>query len=156
MCCVLCVVYHSSVLCQQSNANFFNKIYIFFVKTLKFISCNILNVFSSVLGFSMSACSVWLMWLSLWWSCCVFGAIALSFRWPVWAVVPPAVGAHEHVMQPIIKLYLPIDFQNVCCKKFTNKQTIIILKKIYIMFNETILNFNIFSKGPLKCWLNFY
>ena len=26
LCCVLCVVYHSTVLCQQSNANFFNKI----------------------------------------------------------------------------------------------------------------------------------
>ena len=28
-CCVLCVVYHSTVLCQQSNANFVNKIIIF-------------------------------------------------------------------------------------------------------------------------------
>ena len=30
LCCVLCVVYHSTVLCQQSNANFFNNIFIFF------------------------------------------------------------------------------------------------------------------------------
>ena len=29
LCCVLCVVYHSTVLCQQANANFFNKIIIY-------------------------------------------------------------------------------------------------------------------------------
>ena len=33
LCCVLFVVYQSTLLCQQSNANFFNKIYLFFIKT---------------------------------------------------------------------------------------------------------------------------
>ena len=31
--CILCVAYHSTVLCQQSNANFFNKILFYFIKT---------------------------------------------------------------------------------------------------------------------------
>ena len=30
---MLCVVYHSTVLCQQSNPHFCNKIYLFFIKT---------------------------------------------------------------------------------------------------------------------------
>ena len=33
LCCVLFVVYHSTVLCQQSNANFFNNIFFYFITT---------------------------------------------------------------------------------------------------------------------------
>ena len=66
--------------------------------------------------------------LRVWCRCAVIPLAGLS-------VVPPAIGAHEHVMQPIIKTYLPTDFQNFCCKKFSNKQVINVLKKIYIMFN---------------------
>ena len=105
LCCVLCIVYCASQYCfvPTIKCKFFQQNLIFFHKTKRIILYKWLNVFSSVVGFSMSACSVRLMWPSLWWSCCVFGAVAPSFRWPDWAVVPPAVGAHEHVMQPIIK-----------------------------------------------------
>ena len=117
LCWDLCIVYHSTVLCQQSNEIFFNKINFFFMKTYKFISCKLLNVFSSVVGCLMSACSVRLMWPSLWWSCCVFGAVALSFCWSVWAVLSLAIGAHGHVMQPNITLYLPTNFPKILLQK---------------------------------------
>ena len=142
MCCVLFVVYHSTVLCQQSNAkkcfkgNYITMYFVFcivccvvycllcitvlccannemqifttkFYKTIKFILCKLLNVFSSVVEFSMSACSVRLMWPSLWWSCCVLGAVTPSFCWPDWAVGrwrPWACHATNHnifIYQPI-------------------------------------------------------
>ena len=116
LCCILFVVYHSTVLCQQSNANFFQQNLIFFKKQ-KFILFKLLNVFSSVVGFSMSACSVRLMWPSVWWSCCVFVAVTPSFRCPEWAVVPPAVGAHGHVMQPIIKTLFSNRFSQFLLQK---------------------------------------
>ena len=47
LCCVLFVVYHSTVLCQQSNAHFFNQKLLFF-HNIKFnFFCKLLMFFSS-------------------------------------------------------------------------------------------------------------
>ena len=107
---VLCIVCCVSQYCvvPTIKCKFFQQNLIFFHKNIK-----ILNVFLSVVSFSMSACSVRLMWPSLWWSCCVFSAVMPSFRWPDWAVVPPAVGAmgmyatnHNSIIyQPIFTIF---------------------------------------------------
>ena len=77
---VLCIVCYVSQYCvvPTIKCKFFQHHLILCHKNIH----NLLNVFSSVVGFSMAACSVWLMWPSLWWSCCVFGAVTPSFRWP--------------------------------------------------------------------------
>ena len=62
-CCILCVVLCITVLCCANNQMqiFSSKFNLIFKKTYKFISCKLLYVYSSVVGFSMSACSVRLM-----------------------------------------------------------------------------------------------
>ena len=69
-----------------------------YITTMYFVLCIVYCVVYCLFEWSDR-----LMWPSLWWSRCVFGAVTPSFRWPVWAVVPPAVGAHGHVMQQAIK-----------------------------------------------------
>ena len=105
LCCVLFVVYHSTVLCQQSNANFFNKIYLFFLH--KFILCKLLMFFFLEWCRFLSVCmqcpvdvTESLVELLRFWS--RFVAVTPSFRWPDWAIVPSVVGAHGHIMQQTI------------------------------------------------------
>ena len=80
---VLCIVCYVSQYCVVSTikCKFFQQKFICFHKNIIFFSSKLLNVFSSVVSFTMSACSVRLMWPSLWWNCCVFGAVTPSFRW---------------------------------------------------------------------------
>ena len=147
MCCVLffvlCIVCCVSQYCvlPTIKCNFFQQNLIFFHKN-KFILCELLMLFLSDVGFSMSASSVRLMWPNLWWSRCVFGAvleplrrhsagrIEPSFRRPL---APMGMSCNKPY-----KFYLPTDFHNFCCKKFSNQQAINTLKKINKMFNKTI------------------
>ena len=123
MCCVLfvvlCIVCCVSQYCvvPTIKCKFFQQILIFFHKR-KIYFVKIIIIFSSDVGFSMSACSVQLMWPSLWWSRCVFEAVTPSFRWPDLAVFPLAVGDHGHVMQQTIKIL------------FTNRFSQFLLQKI--------------------------
>ena len=162
MCCVLLVVLY--IICCVSQycvvptikCKFFQQNLIIFHNNIKFILCKLLMFFSSDVGFSMSACSVRLVWPSLWWSRCVFGAVMPSFHWPDWAVVPPAVGAHGHVMQQTIKIVFTNRFSQFCCEKFSNQQAISTLKNINKMFNKTIwipkfFSYEFFSK--MFTWL---
>ena len=103
--------------------------------------------FSSDVGFLMSACSVRLMWPSLWWSRCVFGAITPSFLWPDWAVVPPAVGAHGHVMQQTIKFLFTNRYSQFLLQKIQQSAGYKHNKKIYKMFNKTIWILTFFFLG---------
>ena len=115
LCCVLCVVYHSTVLCQQSKVNFFNKIF-FFHKNVRIYfvliiicfleCCRFLNV---CMQCSVDVTESVVELLRVWCRCAVIPLVGLSRRsagrWCSW-----------HVMQPIIKLYLPTDFK-ICAAK---------------------------------------
>ena len=71
--------------------------------------------------------------------------------WCRYAVIPLAglsrrsAGTHGHVMQQIIKTLFTNRFSQFLLQKFSNKQAIILLKKINIMFNKTILILTFFS-----------
>ena len=61
-------------------------------------------------------------------------------------IEPSFAGAHGHVMQPIIKSLFNNRFSQFLLQKIQqNKQAIIILKKINIMFNQTIWIVTLFS-----------
>ena len=68
------------------------------------------------------------------------GAAAFWSRYAIifLAVVPPAVGAHGHVMKQTIKIVFTNQFSQFLLQKFSNQQAIITLKMINKMFNKTI------------------
>ena len=69
--------------------------------------------------------------LRVWCRCAVIPLVGLkrrsAGRWRPWAI--------GHVMQPIIKTLFTNRFSKLLLQNFSNKQAIIILKNIYIMFN---------------------
>ena len=144
-CLLCCALYHSIVLCQQSNANFFNKIYLFFIKTnlfcvnflLFFECCRFLNVCMQCL---VDVTESLVEPLRVW---CRYAFIPLAglsrrsaSRWHPWAY--HATNHNNFIYQPIFTIF--------AAKKFSNKQAIIILKKINIMFNKTIWILTFFSQ----------
>ena len=121
MCCVLfvvlCIVCCVSQYCvvPTIKCKFFQQNLIFFIKE-KFMLCKLLMFFSSDVGFSMSACSVRLMWPSLWWSRSVFWSryavillAGLSRHsdgcWRPWAC--HATNHKNFIYQPIFTIFLP-------------------------------------------------
>ena len=124
MCCVLfvvlCIVCCVSQYCvvPTIKCKFFQQNVIFFHKN-KFILCKLLMFFfASDIGLSISACSVRLMWSSLWWSRCIFGVVleplhrhsALAGlirrsvgRWRLWAC--HATNHKIFIYQPIFTIF---------------------------------------------------
>ena len=133
--CLLCII----VLCCANNQMqiFSKKVNFFFIKT------KIYYFFFEWCFFSTSACSVWLMWPSHWWSHCVFLAVLEPLRRHSAGWIEPSFCRSLALMgmscNKPYKFYLPTDFHNFCCKKFSNQQAIIThTKKINKMFNKTI------------------
>ena len=139
LCCVLFVVYHSTVLCQQFQMHIFSTKFNFFSLKQKCILCKLLNVFSSVVGRFLNVCMQCLVDvteslvepLRVWCRYVVIPLAGLSRRsaghWRPWAC--HATNHKNFIYQTIVTIFAAI---------ISNQQAINTIKKINKMFNKTI------------------